>query len=840
MAEHIRHALSRSGFPVRPSRIGTLAQWLDSWNVPKAPPPALLHFLIVEALDRLKPERFAPVSHSKGFHAAVSELLNEIPREAFSKSVLPDDVASLLRTVCESLAARGFASRNERLRDAAKKIRTGANALPEQVIVDGFITLAPAELDFVEALAARTAVTITLPEFEGADLAGKRRLEAAGFAREYFPKPRRSPNCTAFSAASPEREAEQIARQILVHSAHGRQFREIGIVLRARDPYGPLLETTLARFGIPTRSYFTDPLTMHPAIAYLSGIVNALLNGWDHTSLAALLRMPVSGFGATPAGDRFDFAFREKLPGKGLPLAGVSDTPAILETLAGFDRWCHDRMEPADWAVRLRMLRRLLPPPTPREHADRDEIYLWRSTAAALEAFDQALEQTSESLAGMKRIGLDKFWKQTEMALALEPLRVEDRRRNVVHIMDVFEARQWELRVVFLCGLLERDFPQYHREDPVIGDALRRRLDLLTAAQRQQEERFLFDLALTRATDETILSYARFNEKGEETLPSFFLTGVEAPPCVESRVCPAPSRTVPMVAEGHIQDSALLAQLGQAHRTLSPSGIESFLQCPFQFFARKTLRLRERPPAPRDRLNLLLKGSILHRALAEWIAAPLLGTAIFNRVFEDECARAGVPRTYRTEAARLELLRHFEGFLEDRQLELPWTTRTEEKFRFPLNGLVTIQGRIDRLDIGPDREALVIDYKYSAGNKIRERVEQSETGNLVQGGLYLLAAERAFELKPVGMLYCGLKKEVSWGGWHVSIAGLERVGESRTREALRELMDEARRRAAEVYEAIASGRIAALPADPRKCRWCDYQDVCRVETAAFERGTGAA
>ena len=140
---------------------------------------------------------------------------------------------------------------------------------------------------------------------------------------------------------------------------------------------------------------------------------------------------------------------------------------------------------------------------------------------------------------------------------------------------------------------------------------------------------------------------------------------------------------------------------------------------------------------------------------------------------------------------------------------------------------MTIRGRIDRLEIGPRNQALVIDYKYSPGNKIRERVDESEAGNLVQGGLYLLAAERALGLDPVGMLYCGLKKEVSWGGWHVSVPGLERVGESRTPEALRELMDDASRRAVAAHEAITSGRVSAQPADTAKCRWCDYRDACR-------------
>ena len=176
-------------------------------------------------------------------------------------------------------------------------------------------------------------------------------------------------------------------------------------------------------------------------------------------------------------------------------------------------------------------------------------------------------------------------------------------------------------------------------------------------------------------------------------------------------------------------------------KTLSPTGIESFLQCPFQFFASKTLRLRRRPPQPRDRLDLLVQGSILHRALAEWTRAPLLGSAILDEIFEEECARLRVPEGYRTEAVRLELMRHFRGFLDDTQFALRnWSTRVEEKFSYALNPLVNITGRIDRLDVGPGNQALVIDYKYSAGNKIRERVEDTSGGHLVQGGLYLAAA----------------------------------------------------------------------------------------------------
>jgi ATP-dependent helicase/DNAse subunit B len=153
--------------------------------------------------------------------------------------------------------------------------------------------------------------------------------------------------------------------------------------------------------------------------------------------------------------------------------------------------------------------------------------------------------------------------------------------------------------------------------------------------------------------------------------------------------------------------------------------------------------------------------------------------------------------------------------------------------------VLTIGGRIDRLEVDDRGRAVVIDFKYSAGGKIRERIGDTAAGDLVQGGIYLLAAERHFGLTAAGMLYCGLRNDVTWDGWHIPLAGLDAIGESRTAAGLRELMDAAAQRAVEVHDAIASGRIAVQPADRDKCQWCDFRDMCRIESAEAAQGAGA-
>ena len=350
----------------------------------------------------------------------------------------------------------------------------------------------------------------------------------------------------------------------------------MGVILRVREPYASALQTTLARFGIPARFYFLSPLVEQPAVAYLCRIVRAMLAGWDHAGLLAALRMPVSGIGATPEGDRFDFETRERLPGAGLPL------PELAGFLAGIDPWRRERRTASEWASRFKKLRAWIPQPVVGDRLERQQVEMWRSIAASLDAFDAVMDETA-SFADASEISLADFWEHAELALSLEPSRMLDRRRNVVHVMDVFEARQWELPVVFVCGLVERHFPQYHREDSLFNDLSRKRAGLPTSADAQRAERFLFELGTTRAVETTILSYSRFNEKGEETLRSFFLPE-EAPVCAD-RVRPAPARAVSTPPRAAIRDNEMLNRLAETHKTLSPTSIEKFVQCPFQFFA---------------------------------------------------------------------------------------------------------------------------------------------------------------------------------------------------------------------------------------------------------------
>ena len=151
MAEHIRHQLARALSPVRPSRIITLAAFLNRTGAPAAASKPALHLAIEEALDRLRPARFQAVAEYSGFRNALASLMEEVERDA-----LAPDLARLYDEVEQGLARRGAALRNVRLRAAAQLARQLPGELPAQIVFDGFFSFSNAELNLIESLAART------------------------------------------------------------------------------------------------------------------------------------------------------------------------------------------------------------------------------------------------------------------------------------------------------------------------------------------------------------------------------------------------------------------------------------------------------------------------------------------------------------------------------------------------------------------------------------------------------------------------------------------------------------------------------------------------------------
>ncbi|PWU03949.1 MAG: hypothetical protein C5B51_17815, partial [Terriglobia bacterium] len=449
----------------------------------------------------------------------------------------------------------------------------------------------------------------------------------------------------------------------------------------------------------------------------------------------------------------------------------------------------------------------------------------------------EIVEEAAGALDAGRLLPLDAFWRTVKSVLRLKPIRFEDRRRNVVHVLSAHEARQWALPVVFVCGMVEKQFPQIHRPDPFFPDSARRQLNtsgvrIRTAAEFEREERALFDSALAGATMLATLSYPEFDARGERNLPSLFLDDLFAEPQQSRAVRPAPRRLFSAPAPPAIVASDLLPLLLEKTRRVTPSGFDSYLQCPFQFFARHTLRLRPPPPRPEERLdqNYQLQGEIIHSVLAEWWNQPQEIGPLFHRVFQECCEESQIQPGYHTERLYNAMLENLERFAADKRWpRAGYHSQTEMQFEFPLSDSVCVAGRIDRLDTAADGRAYIIDYKYSVAKNVRER----KHGNQLQAPLYVMAAEKAFGVRPLGMFFLGLKGSVEYAGWSET-ALLD--GDPLPREWQLDVGE----RALRIVGEIQNGRIEPLPANPDHCRFCDARDICRMEvSAALTEAEGA-
>jgi len=850
MAQHLQNRLAREGFVFRCAQVETLSAFVAplAGEMPQAP-DVVLHLLVERAVRRVDRPEFASVAHMRGFCAALAGTIQEFASAGCSSArlaaCLPDAPLSeaflaVYREVDRSLEERGLALRGRRLLAAARRIEAeGAGGIAE-FWLDGFHALPDPELQVIAALARHAAVTVTLGE-SPATAGTRARLLALGFVEERAAGGRPAPALHLAKAAGIEREVEEIARRILEQAAAGRPFREMGIVVRASESYVPLLRSTLERFGIPAAFYFDEPLERHAAVRFLCGIVDAMQGGWEHQqTLAALLLAP--RFADSGAMDRFHFLVREQLPNTGLGALkallldedgkprGPSDERLLhkLDSLAALEEWRSFALRPDQWAARFRTLRNYFRParPAPVSHQMALEL---KSQAAVLDLFDEALEEAARALDGTREIELPEFWRTVKSVLRLKPLRLEDGRRNVVHVLSAPEARQWVLPVVFVCGLVEKQFPRFHPQDPFFSDAARCALNaagirVRTAAEFETEERALFDTAISRAALLTVLSYPEFDSRGDRLLPSLYLEGLflqaaEGPPVRPAPGAAAAAIHATLAAPARIQAPAGLEYLNARSTRLSPSAIESYLQCGFQYFSRQALRLKPAPLRPQDRLDFLTCGTIVHAVLKQWWGS---GKRI-EAVFEEEFARAledkRIPQAYRTERLRNAMLDDLRAFAAGDAWPLAdYTSQTEQEFLFTLDGAVEISGKIDRLDTTADGRAYVIDYKYSGSQNTKAKLSND---NLVQAPLYLMAAERVFQKRPAGMFYVGLKGGPLYVGW-------SEPPMMQSNPLPEDWLEKAEARVLGVLRQIRAGRIEVAPADPRSCRFCDYRDACRV------------
>jgi RecB family exonuclease len=458
---------------------------------------------------------------------------------------------------------------------AAAAVATAPERLADvgHVVVYLPAKLSQAEEQLLGALAGADRVTVVLglTHDAGVDAAIAYRLAARlepvlGAAHptdpptDLFSFGNAPPRGTAvISTPDPEDEVRAVARRIAGHAERGLALHRIAVVARVEEPYGRLVPEVLDGCGIPWNGATPRRLADSTVGRVLRGLLELAEHDFARDAVAAWLASgpildPVGGPGATRWVDsaRADVLSRE---------AGV---------VGGADQWA-DRLE-----RHARTLEEALGDPTAAEAPEWRRRGLQRDVEAVrrLRAFVADLAEHVEPpgppswrvLSAWATGLLDRYlgpearwgdWPDTELEsgrearAAVERLAALDEfettvdlarfRRAVVTALDVPTARSGrfgtgvfvgtlrqayaaEFDVVYVLGTVEGAFPPRGREDPLLPDRDRARVDGLARHRtRRDEERHEYLAALASAP-ERVLCFARADARAQRRLlPSRWL-----------------------------------------------------------------------------------------------------------------------------------------------------------------------------------------------------------------------------------------------------------------------------------------------------------------------------
>ncbi|MGQ0613570.1 MAG: PD-(D/E)XK nuclease family protein [Planctomycetaceae bacterium] len=749
------------------------------------------------------------------------------------------------------------------------------------LLVDGFHDFTGIELQILQRLAAGAGETVlTLPmdaERPASPVFASSARTAAhfpGFARESLshnyrartPALRHAEAALAgapagkppaplegielLACASEEDEADRLARLVV---ASRRPFADFLIVRRSFSGLHATYRAAFRRHGVPLRFFGGEPLLPSAAGRAALLLLRAAAGEIQEAELPALLRSPFL-LDAPPRKELDAIAARLRAEGSVADWSPFPDTAARREAL---------RKRAGSVAAFL-----------DRHLGLRDALAAAPDGAEDLARAGRlmlALRREAEALAGLP---FEEAARRLIVRLPLLTAGGGDRRHDCVYAVEALDARQWQKPVVFACGLSSASFPRPVRQDLFLRDAERagfaaeRGVRLPLRALREEEERYLFYVVLTRARERLVLSWAAFDEEGTPQPASPYLEeAVSRLPGIPARAVPLAEQYVqerdaiarrdllPLVADGlgrlasgraRAEEAALAAalhDLGCVDRgalayprrlelarlrpigalprhpaeRLSASGINDFLRCPYLFLARRVHRVE---PPRKAGLDPALRGEILHRALERFVkeGRPAHPGLLFDAIWAESTGPFRL--LLGDEAARRWMRACFLRAAES--LRAAPVESVEREFAVAV-GEVTLRGRIDRID-RLAAGALIRDYKSGTVD-----LKETLAGRDAQLDVYLLALP-----DPAGALFERLRTGDATGLLLAS-AGGEVEGEFvlLTPEEMEARRERTRALVRRIAAAAAAGRLAVDPADPESCTRgeCDGYDLCRVHRA---------
>jgi hypothetical protein len=690
-----------------------------------------------------------------------------------------------------------------------------------------------------------------------------------------------------YRAADPADEAARVAEWVRERAEGGCPLEEIGVVAGGGDRTYALLARELDRVGVRHHARRAVRLAETPLFGATLMVFRLLeegfkrehLKAWVSTALTSLLDASLLGapLGTGPPASDSPAIWKRVLAGVQSPSVAAFNT--ALDQLHALATREHS---PAAFWRRYEHILDVVGLSDTNVISTRDR-----------DRWEETIDQVRQSLTMLGRwdapaVGWRAHRRHLLESLSGRSAPIGTASRGVA-VLTPLDARALVFRHTAIMGLGEGAYARQRPATAVLGDAERESLNeqigerIFRTAADEAREAMLLLLERVRVTSgDVVLSYAGQDDDGNPQLPAYALTAIEeelelAPATTsESHSIPAWRRVrstdlivrsqelerqraiyFSRAADGRrgqgdafdgqlspTTTAELAAELSDGRLThWSASRLESWRQCPHQFFMRHVLRLYEPNEQPLEAEPTAM-GTVAHEALRRlYCETPALQSPSRDSIAAAVAAAGeslparerGDPAIWNvlSEQVTAVLARYFE-YLE---AKVPRGGRVpvafELSFGRPDDELppvlvatstqtVELSGRLDRLDRDPASGSLhVVDYKYSLLRAHHRRaVDPTECGiNQFQLYVYYLGALAWAEANQVsqppnvtGTIHClrGPK----------ALDEVAAPNPNKIREMIGVTID-----------AAVDGSYDPSPADSTLCKWCDFRRACRIASS---------
>ncbi|MFL5906267.1 MAG: PD-(D/E)XK nuclease family protein [Solirubrobacterales bacterium] len=677
-------------------------------------------------------------------------------------------------------------------------------------------------------------------------------------------------------------EVEAVGAEVARLLSDGTPAREIAIVLRDPRSSGPLYRRVLGRFRIPVAVQADLAAARTNTGAGLIALLQASVGRGRASDLLSYLRTPGV---ANPS--KVDWFERRLLRGR------------IRTTDEAIEAWAPNSDNGDDGLREVRRLREARPGAELLREAGRQARWIAESAVrreGAVAGEDRALElragaEIEQALIELAELGLPSS--AAEVIAAVSDLDVPMWRgptEGRVRVISPYRARARRVAHLFVCSMQDGDFPRRDAGGPLLSDDSRRALALPARKKAEIEDRYLFSVCLSRPKQRLWLSWRSADDEGGATSRSPFVDEVRellapglpadleerdeaivaeaggrglaesvfdpgsAPSEIElarANAAIGPRATNGRLRPGPLQLEPVLERMREI-KLFGPSTLEEYAVCPYRWFIGH--ELKPQPVGPEA--EPLTTGQIAHKVLEALYENPpgpdarptTASLPAWRERATELISEIGVQRLPRELADTAAALRRVEGlvlaFLADEAAtataftpsltEAAFGFEDSEKGPLPLS-TGGVHGQIDRIDLGPNGEALVQDYK--SGGRVDGGAGMLEKRGKLQLQLYMLAARELWGHDLAGGLYRPLgatsnrtpkgllRKELA-----DDLAGLDpRPNDHLDDEAFDAALDAARDKAEEIVGAVQSGRVVRDPIGGSCPDWCSFQPICRRE-----------